>query len=144
AAAKEFGQTNYEKLDPLTVSMGHPDAVAALNSGTEAQSHLSSLPFQNRPLTMPGYHKVVSSYAIIGPHSVSAISMTTKFHDGNPKTVDALLGAMREATAWINSDKKTSAETYLRVTKDRMPLDEFIAMLNDPNIVITVEPKGAD
>src|SRR5258705_7717418 len=31
AAAKEFGQDNYEKLDGLTVSMGHPDAFAALN-----------------------------------------------------------------------------------------------------------------
>src|SRR5215831_5843431 len=34
AAAKAFGDANYEKLDPLTVSMGHPDAFAALNSGT--------------------------------------------------------------------------------------------------------------
>jgi NitT/TauT family transport system substrate-binding protein len=144
AAAKEFGEANYEKLDPLTVSMGHPDAFAALNSGTEVQSHFSSLPFQNRQLKMPGYHQVVSSYDIIGPHSVSAISMTTKFHDANPKLVAALLGAMKEATAWINSDKQAAAETYLRVTKDKMPLDEFVAMLNDPNIVITIEPKGAD
>jgi sulfonate transport system substrate-binding protein len=144
AAAKEFGEANYERLDPLTVSMGHPDAFAALNSGTEVQSHFSSAPFQNRQLKTPGYHQVVSSYDIIGPHSVSAISMTTKFHDGNPKLVAALLGAMKEATAWIKSDKKAAAEAYLRVTKDKMPLDEFVAMLNDSNIVITIEPKGAD
>ena len=144
AAAKEFGEANYEKLDPLTVSMGHPDAFAALNSGTEVQSHFSSAPFQYRQLNMPGYHQVVSSYDIIGPHSVSAISMTTKFHDGNPKLVAALLGAMKEATAWIKSDKKAAAEAYLRVTKDKMPAEELAAMLNDPNIVITIEPKGAD
>jgi sulfonate transport system substrate-binding protein len=144
AAAKEFGDANYEKLDPLTVSMGHPDAFAALNSGTEVQSHFSSAPFQYRQLKMPGYRQVVSSYDIIGPHSVSAISMTTKFHDGNPKMVAALLGAMKEATGWIKSDKKAAAEAYLRVTKDKMPVDELAAMLNDPNIVITVEPKGAD
>src|SRR6267154_6038387 len=87
AAAKEFGDANYEKLDPLTVSMGHPDAFAALNAGTEVASHFSSAPFQYRQLKMPGYHQVVSSYDIIGPHSVSCISMTTKFHDGNPKMV---------------------------------------------------------
>ena len=144
AAAKEFGDANYEKLDPLTVSMGHPDAFAALNSGTEVQSHFSSAPFQYRQLKMPGYHQVASSYDIIGPHSVSAISMTTKFHDGNPKLVAALLGAMKEATAWINSDKKAAAEAYLRVTKDRMPIDELAAMLSDSNIVITIQPKGAD
>ena len=145
AAAKEFGEADYEKLDPLTVSMGHPDAFAALNSGGgEVASHFSSAPFQYRQLKQPGYHQVVSSYDIIGPHSVSCISMTTKFYEGNPKTVAALLGAMKEATAWIKSDKKAAAEAYLRVTKDRMPVEELMAMLNDPNIVITIKPQGAD
>ena len=144
AAAKEFGEANYEKLDPLTVSMGHPDAFAALNSGTEVGSHFSSAPFQNRQLKMPGYHQVISSYDIIGPHSVSCIVMQTKFHDGNPKLVGAILAAMKEATAWIKADKRAAAEAYLRVTKDRMPVDELLAMLNDPNIVITIVPKGAD
>jgi NitT/TauT family transport system substrate-binding protein len=79
AAAKEFGEASYEKLDPMTVSMGHPDAFTALNSGGgEVASHFSSAPFQYRQLKMPGYHQVVSSYDIIGPHSVSCISMTTK------------------------------------------------------------------
>ena len=144
AAAKEFGEASYEKLDPLTVSMGHPDAFAALNSGTEVQSHFSSAPFQNRQLKMPGYTQVISSYDIIGPHSVSCISMQTKFHDGNPKLVAALLGAMREATAWIKADKQAAAEAYLRVTKDKMPVDEMVAILNDPTMVITIVPKGAD
>ncbi len=144
AVAKEFGDTNYEKLDPLTVSMGHPDAVAALTANKEVTSHFSSAPFQYRQLKQPGYHQIVSSYDIIGPHSVSAISLTTKFHDENPKTVAALLGAMKEATAWIKADKKAAAEAYLRVTKDRMPVEELMAMLNDPNIVITIVPKGAD
>jgi NitT/TauT family transport system substrate-binding protein len=144
AAAKEFGETNYEKLDPLTVSMGHPDAFAALNSGTEVQSHFSSAPFQNRQLKMPGYHQVVSSYDIIGPHSVSCISMQTKFHDSNPKLVAAILDAMREATNWIKADKKAAAEAYLRITKDKMPVDEMVSILNDPTMVITIVPKGAD
>jgi NitT/TauT family transport system substrate-binding protein len=144
AAAKAFGEANYEKLDPLTVSMGHPDAFAALNSGTEVGSHFSSAPFQDRQLKMPGYHQVVSSYDIIGPHSVSCIVMQSKFHDGNPKLVGAILAAMKEATAWIKSDKKAAAEAYIRVTKDKMPLDEMLAILNDPNMVITIVPKGAD
>jgi len=144
AAAKEFGQANYEKLDPLTVSMGHPDAFTALSSGTEVRSHFSSAPFQNRQLKMPGYHQVISSYDIIGPHSVSCISMQTKFHDGNPKMVTAILDAMREATGWIKSDKRAAAEAYLRITKDKMPVDEMVAILNDPAMVITIVPKGAD
>src|SRR3954452_18655925 len=145
AAAKEFGESNYEKLDPLTVSMGHPDAFTALASGGgEVASHFSSAPFQNRQLKQPGYPQVVSSYDIIGPHSVSCISMTTKFHDGNPKMIAALLGAMKEATAWIKSDKRAAAEAYLRVTKDKMPVEEMVAILNDPSMVITIQPQGAD
>src|SRR5437763_4965943 len=138
AAAKAFGDASYEKLDPLTVSMGHPDAFAALNSGIEVQSHFSSAPFQNRQLKLPGYHQVISSYDIIGPHSVSCISMQTRFHDGNPKLVAALLGAMREATTWIKADKRAAAEAYLRITKDKMPVDEMVAILNDPTMVITI------
>jgi NitT/TauT family transport system substrate-binding protein len=145
AAAREFGDAAYEKLDGNTVSMGHPDAFAALSSGGgEVANHFSSAPFQYRQLKMPGYHQVVSSYDIIGPHSVSCIVMTTAFHEGNPKTVAAILGAMKEATAWIKSDRRAAAEAYLRVTKDRMPVEELMAMLNDPNIVITIVPKGAD
>jgi NitT/TauT family transport system substrate-binding protein len=70
--------------------------------------------------------------------------MQTKFHDGNPKLVAAILGAMREATAWIKADKRAAAEAYLRVTKDKMPVDEMVAILNDPTMVITIVPKGAD
>ena len=70
--------------------------------------------------------------------------MQTKFHDGNPKLVAAILGAMREATGWIKADKKAAAEAYLRITKDRMPVDEMVAILNDPTMVITIVPKGAD
>src|SRR4051794_16384607 len=74
AASREFGPENYKKLDGLTVSRGHPDASTALSSGGgEVASHFSSAPFQNRQLKMPGYHQVISSYDIIGPHSVSCI-----------------------------------------------------------------------
>jgi NitT/TauT family transport system substrate-binding protein len=144
AAAQAFGRENWEKLDPLTVSMGHPDAVAALASGGEVTSHFSSAPFQYRQLKQPGYHQVLSSYDIVGPHSVSALSMTAKFHDGNPKTVQAILDALKDATNWINANKKAAAETYLRVTRDKSPVEEVVEMLNDPDIIITIEPTGAD
>jgi NitT/TauT family transport system substrate-binding protein len=144
AAAQAFGRENWEKLDPLTVSIGHPDAVAALSSGGEVTSHFSSAPFQYRQLKQPGYHQVLSSYDIVGPHSVSALSMTTKFHDGNPKTVGAILDALKDATEWITANKKAAAETYLRVTNDKSPVEEVVEMLNDPSIVITIKPMGVD
>lgn len=145
AAAQAFGWDAREKLDPLTVSMGHPDAVAALASGkSEVTSHFSSAPFQYRQLKQPGYRQVLSSYDIIGAHSVSSLVMQTKFHEANPKTVQAIMAALKEATAWIKSDKRAAAEAYLRVTRDRAPIEELMAMLDDPNIIITIEPLGAD
>jgi NitT/TauT family transport system substrate-binding protein len=143
AAAQTFGADQWEKLDPLTVSLGHPDAVAALSSGGEVSSHFSSAPFQYRQLGQPGYHKVVSSYDIIGRHTVSSLVMRTAFHDSNPKLVKAIVGALNEATEWINSDKRAAAEAYLRVTKDKSSIEEIMAMLNDPDITITLKPRGA-
>lgn len=47
AVAKEFGEANYEKLDSLTVSMPHPEAMTALMSGSAGiNAHFSSPPFQ--------------------------------------------------------------------------------------------------
>src|SRR5205809_5186766 len=43
-AAHEFGKENYAKLDPMTVGLPHPEAVAALISGkTRSEEHTSEL-----------------------------------------------------------------------------------------------------
>src|SRR5438045_529244 len=48
AAAGAFGMDNAAKLDPLTVSVSHPDAMAALLSGiSEIDAHFASPPFQD-------------------------------------------------------------------------------------------------
>lgn len=67
AAEKEFGPGNYSKLDSLTVSLGAPEAQAALLSGkSEITAHLSSPPFQYQQLKHPGIHKVLDSYDVLG------------------------------------------------------------------------------
>ena len=143
AAAKEFGEANYEKLDSLTVSMGHPDAFAALNSGTEVGSQL--LRAVPEPATQDAG---LSSGGLVLRHHRPAFGELHLDADQIPrqqsKTVAAILAAMKEATAWIKADKKAAAEAYIRITKDRMPLDEMLAILNDPSMVITIQPKGAD
>jgi NitT/TauT family transport system substrate-binding protein len=45
AAAQLWGADKYDKLDPITVTRSHPDAVAALLSGkSEINSHFASAP----------------------------------------------------------------------------------------------------
>ncbi|WP_245484548.1 hypothetical protein [Rhizobium leguminosarum] len=60
--AKEFGEENYAKLDPLTVSLPHPEALAALVSRkTEINAHFTSPPFQYIEAKSPNVHRVLSS-----------------------------------------------------------------------------------
>ena len=144
AAEKAFGPGQQNKLDPLTVSMSHPDAQAALLSGaSEIDAHFSSPPFQYQQLEKPGIHTVLNSYDVLGgPATFNVVWTSSKFRNDNPKLYDAFVKAMEEATAIINRDKKAAAETYLRLSKDKDTVADIQKMLNDPNIVYTQTPQS--
>jgi len=70
AAAAAFGEENYAKLDPLTVSMSPPDATIAMLSGAGGvNSAFSVPPFQFQQLEQKNIHTVLSSFDVLGPHS---------------------------------------------------------------------------
>jgi len=144
AAEKAFGPGQQNKLDPLTVTMSHPDAQAALLSGgSEITAHFSSPPFQYRQLAKPGIHTVLNSYDVLGgPATFNVTWTTSKFRNENPKLYDAFVKALDEAIAQINRDKRAAAEAYLRISKDKDSLDNIVAMLNDPQIVYTTTPQN--
>src|SRR6185312_3884163 len=63
AAEQAFGPGQQNKLDQLTVSMKHPDALAALLSGrSEVTAHFGSAPFQYQELEDKRAHRVLNSY----------------------------------------------------------------------------------
>ena len=144
AAEKAFGEGQQGKLDALTVSMSHPDAQVALLSGaSEITAHFSSPPFQYQQLKRPGIRTVLSSYDVLGgPATFNVVWTTSKFRSENPKLYDAVVKALDEATAMINSDKKAAAEAYLRISKDKDTVADILAMLNDPAIVYTTTPQN--
>jgi NitT/TauT family transport system substrate-binding protein len=144
AVEKAFGEGNHAKLDTLTVSMAHPDAQAALLSGqSEVNAHFSSPPFQYQQLKKPGIHMVLNSYDVLGgPATFNLIWATSKFRSENPKTYDAFVKALEEAIAFINRDRKSAAELYLRVSRDKDTLQDILAMLNDPKIEYTMTPNN--
>jgi NitT/TauT family transport system substrate-binding protein len=131
AAAKQFGQANYMKLDPLTVSMTHPDAMAALLSGAgEISSHFASSPFLQKELEKTGIRQILSSTEILGGHiNFNILATTTKFHAANPKAYAAYLAAMQEATEIINKDKRAAAELYIRMTKDKSSTEDLLKIM---------------
>src|SRR5712692_1908478 len=108
ATAKEFGFDNYGKLDPLTVSMPHPEALVALLAGSGAiTAHFASPPFQYQELAKSGVRTVISSYDILGgPSTFNVVWSTSKFRDANPKAFAAFVAAFEEAN---NYDQQRQA-----------------------------------
>ncbi len=52
------------------------------------------------------------------------------------------LAALQEATDIINKDKRAAAELYIRVTKDKSPVEEILKIMNDPGNEYSLIPKG--
>lgn len=144
AAAKEFGVANYNKLDPITVSMTHPDALAALLSpASEITAHFTSQPFIAMEAAKPGIRRLMSSTEILGgPVSFNVLATSTKFHTGSPKLYKAFMTAFAEATEWINVNKRSAAQLYLRVSKDKSSLEDVLKIVEAEDTSYTMEPKG--
>src|SRR6202140_647798 len=59
AAAKEWGQDQYARLDSLTITRPHPDAsTSVMSKATEVNSHYSVAPYYYLELATPGVHNV--------------------------------------------------------------------------------------
>ena len=142
AAAREFGDSNYEKLDPLTVSMPHPDAMAALLSGSGAiTAHFASPPFLYQEKAKPGLHSVLSNYELLGGKATfNVVWSTNKFHDANPKAYGAFVAAFEEATNFINKDKRAAAEVYKRMTGTHETIEDLVKQLSDSEVEFTLTP----
>ena len=142
AAAKEFGDANYNKFSTLYRNLSHPDGLAAFLSGKEVTAYFSSPPFQYQALEKPGVRRILNSYDISGgPATFLVVWATGKFRDENPKTYQAFFNAFKEATDYINANKRAAAEIYVKETKDKSGVDAILKMLNDPEIRITMTPE---
>jgi len=136
AAAQEFGNENFTKLDPLTVSLKHPDALVALLSGkSEVTAHFATPPFSFQELENSKVRKIIDSYEILGgPHTMNVLSTTKKFYDNNPKLNRVVLQSIDEAIAWIKNNKREAAELYIKASKSNESVSEILAQLNNPQI----------
>jgi NitT/TauT family transport system substrate-binding protein len=142
-AAKEFGDANYAKLDPITVGLPHPDALTVLLSGRgEINSHMASPPFSYIEDATPGLHRVFNTVDILGDITVDMTYTTRRFFEANPKLCGAFIAAMNEANALIARDSKKAAEIYLAISKQKSTPDEIIRILADPNSKFSTVPNG--
>jgi NitT/TauT family transport system substrate-binding protein len=146
AAAKEWGQAQYTRLDPFTITLPHPDAaIAIIAKSTEIAGHYGVAPFQNYELAAPGVHAVLKSYDTLGGQTTNGVVlMTKKFRDANPKVTTAVYAALAEASEMINKDPRHSAEVYIRMTNEkRSGVDEMAKMISDLDNAWTTTPQNA-
>jgi sulfonate transport system substrate-binding protein len=139
-----FGAGQHGRLDGLTVSRAHPDAMAALLSPrSEITAHFSAPPYTEQELKDPRVHTVLTAQQVLGGPFTVGISYTTqKFHDANPKTYRAYLTALNDAIARIQSNPQKAAEDYLEVTKERTTVAELVETMRQPGFNFSTTPQN--
>jgi NitT/TauT family transport system substrate-binding protein len=142
AAEKMLGK--FDALDEFTVSMAHPDGTAAMLSGaTEVTGHFSSPPFQYQQLADPKITRVLNSYDVLGgPTTFNLVWAREDFRAKNPKTYAAFREALAESIRRINADRPAAAKAYIEVNRSKDDPAFILKMLNDPEIVFTLEPQN--
>ena len=144
AAAKAFGEKDFAKLDPLTVTLSHPDATLAfINNTAGVNAHFSSSPFYEQEIKAPNAHLVTTNYDILGGRATAVvITANGKFRDANPKAYKAFYDGLSEAIDTINKDKRAASKLYLEAAHDtKNSVDDIFAIINDKDYAYTLKPE---
>lgn len=144
AAAKEWGSSQYTRLDRLTVGMSEPDGMAALLGGGETNAAFLAPPYSTWSLNDPRIHTVIDSYDILGGVTTFQLFYaTTKFVQENPRVIDALASALQEANDYIKKDPRGAAALYLKTNNDtKHTVDDMVKVLTDPKVEFSLVPKN--
>ncbi len=143
AASRAWGDASYQRLDPLTISLAHPDAAAAFLSGNAGvNTHFSSSPFYEQEIKAPGAHVVTTNYAILGgPATALVLATNTRFREANPKVYRAVYDALGDAIDSINKDKPAAARLYLEMSGDKHSSEaDITTMISDKDYAYTLVP----
>lgn len=133
-----------ERLNPFTISMGHPDAVTAMSAGwgkASVTAHVAAPPFTQRGLKLPGAHAVTDSYkAMGGPVAISSLTASQRFKTEKPDLFQCTAKALEETINLLNSDKRTWIAFYKDLHKASESIDELMEIVNDPSFQYTNTP----
>lgn len=143
AAGKQFGPGQEARLDPLTVSMGHPDAQLAMLGGRSGISaHFSSPPFQNLALREANVKKVVDSYDVLGGrHTFTVVWAGNKFVQANPTVMKAFMAALSESEEFIKKNPADAAKIWASTEKTGLSEEDTTKLIMDPSFEWTMTPE---
>ena len=145
AAAKRWGDKEYNRLDKITQAVPHPDAAAAIIAGgTEITGHFGNPPFQEQELAAnPKAHIVLNSYDVLGgPSSATVLYATEKFRDQNPKTYRAFVNGLADAAQFITAHPEAAADIYIRVNQAKTDRNLLISVIRNPQVQFMVVPQN--
>jgi NitT/TauT family transport system substrate-binding protein len=145
AAAKQWGEKEFARLDKFTQTLPHPDAAAAvIAGGTEINAHFGNPPFQEQELAgNPNAHIVLNSYDVLGgPSSATVLYATEKFRNDNPKTYRAFTAALAEAAQYATSNPEGATDAFLRVSKSKIDRALVLKVFKNPEVKFSVEPQN--
>jgi NitT/TauT family transport system substrate-binding protein len=144
AAAKQWGQASYAKLDPITVGMSPPDSTIALLSGAgDITSVFSVPPFQFQQLEKAGIHTVLNSYEVFGgPHTFTVAWTSSQVRDRNPALYKALIAAFSEATEMLNKDVKEAAQLWIDNVKSKLTVEKVAEIAAGKQVRWTMAPES--
>jgi len=145
AAAKQWGDKEFNRLDKWTVALPHPDAAAAIIAGgTEITGHFGNPPFQEQELAGNSNARIVlNSYDVLGgPSSATVLYATEKFRSENPKTYRAFVDALAEAAQFATANPDAAADLYIRVNKAKIDRALLVKILRNPQVQFKVTPQN--
>jgi NitT/TauT family transport system substrate-binding protein len=145
AAARQWGDKEFARLDKFTQTLPHPDAAAAvIAGGTEINGHFGNPPFQEQELAgNPNAHIVLNSYDVLGgPSSATVLYATEKFRNENPKTYRAFTAALAEAAQYVSKNPEGAADTYLRISKSKVDRELILKIIKNPQVNFSVAPQN--
>ncbi len=143
AAEREFGDGNYGKLDPLTVSLAQPDgATSLLSGGGTVDSYIFAPPFNYQLRERPNIRRIWRSTELTGG-AITSLAMwtTSRFREENPKTYGAVIAALRDAVAFIRSNRQEAAAIFIKAENSKLPLDFVTGVLGEPDLAFDVAPQ---
>jgi len=143
AVEKQFGASEYKRLDTNIVSMPHPEALAALLAGTEVTAHFTNLPFSVIEAQDKRVKRLLSSHDLLGVQATFVLLVaSSKFVDANPEIADAIVASVDEAIRRIAADPRRAAEVYLKNEPSKMTVDFVEGLIKDPENAFRIEPTG--
>jgi NitT/TauT family transport system substrate-binding protein len=132
------------RLNHLTVSLGHPDAVAALSAGygkAIITAHVGVQPYTEQGLRLPGAHVVADSRQVFGGTITQITLLATKAtKEKNPLLFKAVANALEEAIRVANADKHAAAMLWKQAQNAPDSIDSIVHLLDDPGFEFTSQP----